>query len=192
MASGLNHFGSSGGREKKEKKKKLPCMKTVLDAELWTCMTKPTKVQTGSHQGAGVTNVYPSLERFSGGWRREKPLVCLSLSLHNPVPWHAVRVKPQQWSPANSPVQRGTTMITGTEIRSLTFQFLGLIQESFVSKYFCESLNSELIIESTIICNFTDVSNSQNTAAAECKSEVYPNCAGFLLPSASWTNLKWQ
>lgn len=79
-------------------------------------------------------------------------------------------------------------MKTGTEIGSLTFQFLGLVQESFISKYFCESTGifyyAEFIIATNIICNCTDFSNSQSTATAEHPSEIYPNPAGFPFPSA--------
>lgn len=80
-------------------------------------------------------------------------------------------------------------MRTRTEIRSLALQFLGLIQESFISKYFCESVTifyySEFITETNTVFNFTDFSNSQSTATAERKSEIYPNRAGFPFPSAS-------
>lgn len=89
MAPGLNLFSSSGGKKEK-KKKKSPSMKTILGTELWTCMTKTTKVQTGCHQGAGVTNACLSPEQLNAGWHMGKPLLCFSFSLHNPPTWHAV------------------------------------------------------------------------------------------------------
>lgn len=92
MAPGLNLFSSSGGGggENKKKKEKEITFHEKLDTELWTCMTKTTKVQTGSHQGAGVTNICLSPEQFNAGWHRGKPLLCFSFSLHNLLTWHAV------------------------------------------------------------------------------------------------------